>query len=67
MDSIENTYSNGMVKARILTESEADFYRNIPNGFSMDANIIRSVAEKDGKKQIIEITSDGISRINVNI
>lgn len=60
-------YQSGMTTVKILNKEEAEHYRNMPNGVSQDANAFRSVAEKDGKKQILEITANGISRINVNV
>lgn len=54
-----------MVTAKLLSEEEAEVYRNMPVGFSQSATAIRSVAEQDGIKQILEITAKGYNRIKV--
>jgi len=66
--SSENfAYQSGMATVKILNKEEAEYYWNMPNGVSLDANVIRSVAEKDGKKKILEITANGVNKIQVNV
>ena len=54
-------FSDGCLKVRLLTPEEAEPYRNMQNGISVDANVIRSVAEENGEKRILETTADGFS------
>lgn len=46
---------------KILTEEESDTYRKMPVGIEQTASVIRSVAERDGKRRVLEITARGYS------
>lgn len=60
MDGEEKVISP-LMRVTLLTESEAEKYREMPVGFSQDAHTLRTVAEKDGEKRILEITSEGFN------
>lgn len=65
--SEEEKISLPMGRVRLLNESEAEMYRSMPAGITQDAKVIRYVAERDGKKRVLEITSSGYEIINVNM
>lgn len=44
---------------KILTKEEADVYRKMPVGIEQTASVIRSVAERDGERRVLEITASG--------
>ena len=67
MENGQCVYQDGMITVSILTDDQARPYREMPVGLSQDATTIRSVAERDGKKQILEFTADGISRTIVKV
>jgi hypothetical protein len=58
-------YTDGLVTVSILTEEEAENYRNMTPGVSITNDMIRCVAENDEEKQIIETTATGMNRIRV--
>ena len=49
----------------LLTEKEAERYRQMPVGIEQTAEEIRTVAEEEGLKQILEVTADGFSLTKV--
>lgn len=65
MDSKTVVFTDGLVTVSLLTEEEADKYRNMTPGVSITKDMIRWVAENDEKKQIIETTATGMNRITV--
>ena len=58
-------FTDGFVTASILTEKEADKFRNMTPGVSITNDMVRWVAENDEEKQIVEITAKGMTRIRV--
>lgn len=64
---METVYENGLIKCRILTEEEAQRYKDMPVGLSQSLDGIRSVAVKDSIKEIFELTADGFSRTRVKM
>lgn len=58
-------FADGLVTVSLLTEEEADKYRNMTPGVSITNDMLRWVAEKYEEKQILEITATGINRIRV--
>lgn len=58
-------FTDGFVTASILTEKEADKFRNMTPGVSITNDMVRWVAENDEEKQIVEITARGMTRIRV--
>lgn len=58
-------FTDGLVTVSLLTEEEADKYRNMTPGVSITNDLIRCVAENDKEKQIVEITAKGMTRIRV--
>lgn len=64
---MNTVYENGLIKCRILTEEEAQRYKDMPVGLSQSLDGIRSVAVKDSIKEIFELTADGFSRTRVKI
>lgn len=46
---------------KILTKEEADVYRKMPVGIEQTASVIRSVAERDGERRVLETTASGYS------
>ena len=65
MDTKTTVFTDGFVTASILTEKEADKFRNMTPGVSITNDMIRWVAENDKEKQIVEITAKGMTRIRV--
>ena len=65
MDSKTVVFTDGFVTASILTEKEADKFRNMTPGVSITNDMVRWVAENDEEKQIVEITAKGMTRIRV--
>lgn len=65
MDSKTVVFTDGLVTVSLLTEEEAEKYRNMAPGVSMTNDVIRWVAENDEEKQIIETTATGMNRIMV--
>ena len=61
----KKVYTDGLVTVSILTEEEANRYRNMVPGVYITSNMIQSVAENDEEKQILEITATGMNRIRV--
>ena len=61
----KEVFSDGCLKVTLLTPEEAETYRNMQNGINIDANVIRSVAEENGEKRILETTADGFSITSV--
>lgn len=64
---MKTVYKNGLIKCSILTPGEAEKYRNMPVGLYQSADVVRSVAVKDGIKQILELTAYGLSRTQVKM
>lgn len=62
---MSNQVQTQLCNVKILNAEEAEVYRKMPVGFSQDAHTLRTVAEKDGEKRILEITSEGFSITNV--
>ena len=65
MDTKTTVFTDGFVTASILTEEEAEEYRNMVPGVSITNDMVRWVAENDKEKQIVEITAKGMTRIRV--
>lgn len=63
----KTVYKDGLVTCEILTEEEAKSFKDIPCGVTQTEDTIRSVAECDGEKNIIEFTANGINRIRVKM
>ena len=62
---MEEVYTNRFVTVSILSEEEAEEYRNMVPGISITNDMLRCVAENDEEKQIIEITANGFNRIRL--
>ena len=60
-------YKDQVMKVTLLNDEEAAKYRKIPVGLTQNATVIRSVAEHDGVKSILEITADGFRRTKVKV
>ena len=65
VDSKTVVFTDGLVTVSILTEEEAEKYRNMTPGVSITNDMIRCVAENDEEKQIIETTAKRMNRIRV--
>ena len=65
MDTKTTVFTDGFVTASILTEEEAEEYRNMVPGVSITNDMVRWVAENDKEKQIVEITAKEMTRIRV--
>ena len=64
---MKTVYENSLIKCRILTEKEAQRYKDMPVELSQSLDGIRSVAVKDNIKEIFELTADGFSRTHVRM
>lgn len=62
---VDEVYTDRFVTVSILSEEEANEYRNMTTGVSVTDEMIRCVAENGEEKQIIEITANGFNRIRV--
>ena len=62
---MDEVYTDRFVTVSILSEEEANEYRNMTPGISITDEMIRCVAENGEEKQIIEITAAGFNRIRV--
>ena len=62
---MDKVYTDRFMTVSILSEEEANEYRNMAPGISITNDMLRCVAENNEEKQIIEITANGFNRIRV--
>ena len=60
-------HKNSIMSFRDLTEKEIESYKRMPPGTTTEPGMIRNVTAASGLKQILEITSDRINRIIVDL
>lgn len=60
-------YTNGFVTVSEMTDEEIAECRNMDVGVEQTSTMIRHVAEHEGKKYILEITANGVTRKIVNM
>ena len=57
-EKVDEVYTDRFVTVSILSEEEANEYRNMTPGVSITDEMIRCVAENGEEKQIIEVTAN---------
>lgn len=60
-------FTNRLVTITKLTEAEQEKYRKMKPGVYLLQDMIRTVAIKENEMRILEVTTEGMNRINLKI
>lgn len=60
-------FTNGLVTITKLTEVDQEKYRKMKPGVYLFQDMIRNVAIEEDEMKILEVTAEGMNRINLKI